>query len=416
MPDVVNYRKQQAPGSKHSASSELKRARTRAAFSVGVNLFLSIIKGYYGIISGSQALLSDAIHSATDVIGSLAALIGIWVAGKKHPSFPYGLYKAETLATLISAIAILLAGYEIARRALLGPVIQPDVGVALPVTVFCLTVSLSFGLLQVKAGKRLGSPALVADGKDYLADSLSTGIVILGLSANYLGFNVDRWAAAAVAVFVFRAGGALLIEAIRELLDASIDRETERKIIGLVESDPAVIRVKKTLSRTAGGRFIVDMDMVLKTKSDVAADKVADRLENEIVNKFPRVVMARIRPHFEESGEFIRITPVEGPDGSLAPHFAKAPWFLIERLDPATWKLNERQLIENPYRDVERKRGFLVGKWLLSFKPDQLVLARAHGGTAEALLREAGVQILTTEKETDSPSVPPEEPEDTVHF
>ena len=381
--------------SRDQAASELRRARTRAALSIAVNLFLAMVKGYYGIISGSQALLSDAVHSATDVVGSFAALIGIWVAGKKHPSFPYGLYKAETLATLISSTAILLAGYEIARRALLGPVVQPDVNVALPVTLFCFTVSLSFGLLQIRAGRKLNSPALVADGKDYLADSLSTAIVICGLAANYAGLNVDRWAAAVVAVFVFRSGGALLIEALKELLDASMDRETERQIINLVESDPAVIRVKKTLSRTAGGRFIVDMDIVLKTKSNVAADKVADRLENEIVSKFPRVVMARLRPHFDESGQYVKITPVQGPEGQPAQHFAKAPWFLIERLDPDTMMVKERQLIENPYQDVERKRGYLVGKWLLSFKPDQVIMAKTHGGTAEALLREAGVQIIT---------------------
>ncbi len=376
------------------AYSELKRAKLLAALSVSVNLFLAVIKGYYGVISGSRALLSDAIHSATDVVSSLAALIGIWVAGKKHPSFPYGLYKAETLATLVSSTAILLAGYEIARRALLGPVIQPDVAVALPVTLFCLAVSLGFGLMQIRAGRKLGSPALVADGKDYLADSLSTGIVILGLAINYLGFNVDRWAAALVALFVFRAGGLLLIEAIRELLDASIDRETEREIIKLVESDPAVVRVKKTMSRTAGGRFIVDMDVVLKTKSSTVADKVADRIENEIIANFPRVVMARIRPHFAESGDFVRITPVTGPEGQVAEHFARAPWFLVETLNPETWKVKGRRIIENPYKDVERKRGFLVGKWLLSLKPDQVIIARKHGGTAEALLKEAGVQIL----------------------
>jgi len=391
--------------SRDTVSSELKRARIRAALSVAINLFLSLVKGYYGIISSSQALLSDAIHSATDVISSLAALIGIWVAGKKHPSFPYGLYKAETLATLISSIAILLAGYEIARRALLGPPVRPDVALALPVTVFCLVISLGFGLLQVKAGKRLGSPALVADGRDYLADSLSTGIVILGLAANYFGLNVDRWAAALVAVFVFRAGGALLVDAIRELLDASMDRETERQIIELVESDPAVIRVKKTLSRTAGGRYIVDMDIVVKTKSDLAADKVADRLETEIVKKFPRVVMARIRPHFEQSEQFVRITPVATPNGEVAEHFARAPWFLVEHLDPATRRIKERKLIENPYKDVERKRGFLVGKWLLSFKPDQVILAKSHGGTAEALLKEAGVQIVTTGEEAEKTRV-----------
>jgi len=389
------------------AYSELKRAKILATCSIAVNLFLAVIKGYYGIVTGSRALLGDAIHSATDVVGSLAALIGIWVAGKKHPSFPYGLYKAETLATLVSSAAILLAGYEIARRALLGPVIQPDVSLALPVTLFCLAISLGFGLMQIRAGRKLGSPALVADGKDYLADSLSTGIVILGLAINYLGFNVDRWAAALVAIFVFRAGGTLLIEAIRELLDASIDRETEREIIKLVESDPAVIRVKKTMSRTAGGRFIVDMDIVLKTKSSTVADKVADRIENEIITNFPRVVMARVRPHFAESEEFIRITPVTGPEGKIADHFARAPWFLVETLDPDTWKAKGRRLIENPYKDVERKRGFLVGKWLLSLKPDQVLIARTHGGTAEALLKEAGVQILSAREEP-GPSPAPE--------
>ncbi len=384
---------------KPTVPPELRRARIRAAFSVAVNLFLSIVKGYYSVISGSQALMSDAIHSATDVVASFAVLIGIWVAGKKHPSFPYGLYKAETLATLISSIAILLAGYEISRRAILGPVIQPDVHIALPVTVFCLMLSLGFGLLQVRAGKKLGSPALVADGKDYLADSLSTTIVIIGLAANYAGFNVDRWAAALVAIFVFRAGGALFIEAIKELLDASIDRDTEREIIRLVEADPAIIRVKKTLSRTAGGRFIVDMDIVLNTRSDVAAEKVAARLENEIIRKFPRVIMARLRPQFEESRETVKITPLEKTDGPVARHFARAPWFMIERIDPVTHRVKERQIIENPYKEVERKRGFLIGKWLLAFKPDKVIMTESHGGTAEALLKEAGVQIESAERE-----------------
>jgi len=99
---------------------EIKQARTSALFSVGINLCLATGKGVAGLIGGSSALLGDAIHSASDVIASLATFFGLWLAGKQHPSFPYGLYKAETLDSLVTSIAVILAGYEIARRAVLG--------------------------------------------------------------------------------------------------------------------------------------------------------------------------------------------------------------------------------------------------------------------------------------------------------
>ena len=102
-----------------AADMEIKRARKRAAVSIFLNLLLSLGKGTAGVIGGSAALIGDAIHSATDVIGSAAAYFGLWVAAKKHPAFPYGLYKAETLATLITSIAVILAGYEIGRQAIL---------------------------------------------------------------------------------------------------------------------------------------------------------------------------------------------------------------------------------------------------------------------------------------------------------
>jgi len=54
----------------------------------------------------------------------------------------------------------------------------------------------------------------------------------------------------------------------------------------------------------------------------------------------------------------------------------------------------ERRFVQNPHAGAERRKGFLVGKWLLSFKPDQVVVKRFHGGTAEALLKEAGVQLI----------------------
>lgn len=379
---------------KPNKNSGLNTARQRAAFSVGLNLLLSVAKGMAGVFANSTALISDAIHSATDVFASGAAYVGLWVAGKRHPSFPYGLYKAETVATLVVSMSVLLAAYEIGRNAIFGPDRIPDISLAFPVAAGSLVISWLFGFFQLRAGRRLNSPVLVADARDYLADSLSTGVVLIGLMGAYFGYALDRWAAAIVSIFVFRSGGQLLIMALKDLLDASIDRDTERAIIKLVESHPLISEVDRCLSRTAGGRFIVDLDVVLRTKSHEIADRVSDRLEEDILSQFPRVVMSRIRPRYGHSSMLNSVMPVTSPEGKMAENIAKAPWFLIETIDRETGKAQKREFIENPYWREERKRGYLVGEWLLSLKPDQVTVASTREGTAIALLKEAGVEIV----------------------
>lgn len=374
---------------------DIHSARRRAAVSIALNFLLATGKGFAGIIAGSTALVGDAIHSGTDVLASLATYVGLYVAGREHPSFPYGLYKAENVATLITSIAVILAAYEIGRQAFFGVERLPDVSVALPVAAVCLCIALSFGLYQLHQGRRLNSSALQADGRDYLADAVSTGVVLIGLAAAKFGYAVDRWAAAVVSIFVFRAGTILLVAALKDLLDAAIDRTTERKIIEMVEQHPRITRVKRCLSRTAGGRFIVDLDVVMHTPSHKIADQVADRLEELIPKKFPLVVMARIRPHFSSDHDIRRITPVERPGGGTSLHFVKSPWFLIETLDGTKQQVLKREYVENPYTETKKKRGLLVGNWLLSLKPDEVVLSENHRGTAVTLLQEAGVDLRT---------------------
>jgi cation diffusion facilitator family transporter len=377
-----------------STDIEIKKARKRAAFSIFLNLALSLGKGVAGVIAGSSALLGDAIHSGADVIASGAAFVGLWLAGRKHPSFPYGLYKAETVATLVTSIAIIIAGYEIARRAFLGPEILPQVSLALPVALISLFVTIAFGFYQLRQGRRLHSPALIADARDYLADGLSTTLVAISLIGAHFGLHLDRWAAGAVAIFVFWAGGQLLWRALLDLMDEAIDRKTEREIINLVESHPRVEKVERCLSRTAGGRFIVDLDVVLRTHSHERADRISASLERDIRQHFPRVVMARIRAQSHRSEQIRRITPVKRPEGTIEEHLAKAPWFRVEIIDRTSKEIIHQEYVRNPHAQEERKRGFLVGRWLLDLKPDQVILQKEKEGTAVALLREAGVEII----------------------
>jgi cation diffusion facilitator family transporter len=87
------------------------------AYSIGVNLTLVGIKAVLGFLSGSVALLADAIHSSTDVISSITVLAGIKISKRKSKHFPYGLNKVENFVSLISAILIFLAGYKIVYTA-----------------------------------------------------------------------------------------------------------------------------------------------------------------------------------------------------------------------------------------------------------------------------------------------------------
>ena len=386
-----------------SSQTEIRKARWRAGFSILVNLMLATGKGVAGVMGGSSALVGDAVHSATDVVGSSAAWFGLWLAGKEHPSFPYGLYKAETLATLLTSVVVIVAGYEIGRQALLGPKTIPDVAVTLPVAIVSLVVTITFGIYQLRAGRKLHSKALEADARDYLADAMSTSVVLLSLIGAYFGLHLDRWAAAAVAVFIFWSGGNLLWRALRDLLDEAIDRETEREIIDLVNSHPRVDHVERILSRTAGGRFIVDLDVVIRSFSHNLAHRLAHLLESEIQENYPRVVMARIKTHSREPAEISRLTPVSEPEGAITPHLGEAPWILYEVVDRHSGKVSSRQYLRNPHRNASRKKGYPVGKWMLGLKPDQVVVTEERESTATALLKEAGVRVIV------SPGTQPED-------
>ena len=373
---------------------KLKEARVRAGISVFLNLALAAAKAAAGITANSAALLSDAVHSGTDVLASGIAYAGLWLAGKRHPSFPYGLYKAETLATLFISMVIMITAYEIARSAFFGPERMPDARLGIIVSACTLAVSFSFGFFQLREGKRLNSPALVADARDYLTDSLSTAAVLAGFIGIKLGYSLDKWMAIVVSIFIFKVGVSLMVMAVKDLMDAAVDRETERKIIKFVESHARVSGVERVLSRMAGGRFIIDMDIVLKTPSHKIADRVSDDLEETILERFPNVVMARLRPHFGRTRNIRKIIPVSEPEGSMVEKISMAPWFLIETIDTHTNEVINREYIENPHAGAERKRGFLVGKFLLSLKPDQLQVKEKKEGTAVALLEEAGVEIV----------------------
>ena len=152
-------------------------------YSVGTNLLLVGIKYGLALLSGSMALVADAIHSATDVISSATVFAGIKLSKRKSKNFPYGLYKVENFVSLLSSILIFLAGYEIVHTVFFKPQtlktqFLPYAMVGVLVT---LGITYAFSRYEMRQGKAIGSPSLMADAQHIRTDMLSSAVILAGL-------------------------------------------------------------------------------------------------------------------------------------------------------------------------------------------------------------------------------------------
>ena len=208
----------------------LGRDKKAALVSIAVTAFLAFIKYSVGVLSGSIALVADAIHSLTDVISSIGVFLGLKISSRKPTeAFPYGFYKAENIVSLLLALAIFYAGYEIILSSVekFEEVVLTDVPIAISAALISLVFTLLLSSYKLKVGRETKSPSLVADGKHTRTDVYASVVVLLGILGNYFGFYaLDPVAGILVAVFIFKSGYEILKDSIKVLLDASIDYES----------------------------------------------------------------------------------------------------------------------------------------------------------------------------------------------
>jgi cation diffusion facilitator family transporter len=159
----------------------------------------------------------------------VAVLIGLKLAGRKSKSFPYGLYKVENLVAAGLAGMVFLTAYEIARDALLATTAQVRVeNWMLAALIATAALPLVFSHFELRAGKLANSPALIADAVEYRVHAFTTGLAFAALLSERLGYPLDRLAALVIVIVVVKTGWDLLRDAMRVLLDASLDADTLR--------------------------------------------------------------------------------------------------------------------------------------------------------------------------------------------
>jgi len=310
------------------------------------------------------------------------------------------MYKVENMVSLALALLIFLAGYEIVKMVLESSVElnRTALPYAISGVVITLIITFLFSRYELKVGNEARSPSLIADARHIYTDFLTSGVILIGLIGGYLGFTLDRAAAFVVALFIGVAGGRIALDAIRVLLDASVDHETLDKVKNVIMSDPHVVEINQLRGRNSGRYTFIEADISLRIKELDRSHLVSREIEHQIQDIIPNVdsVLIHCEPLKKET--IVVAAPLELNRENVSEHLGDAPFFYLGVFRESDGQLLHEDFPANPFPKTEKGKGIKVSQWLLEQGVDRIYTAKSLEGKGPGyVFSDAGVQVQVVE-------------------
>lgn len=274
---------------------------------MAVSGLLALLKITAGWIAGSMAVMADGLESAGDVLTSGVVMFGLWVAARPpDDNHPYGHGRFETLTGLAIGIALALTGLAISWRSLAGLSGPHEVPASWAVWPLVISIAAKSGLsvFKFRAGRRIGSSALIADAWNDSVDILSGAVALaaVGLTlhdpARFL--TADHWGGFAIGLIVIVLGLRLMREASLHLMDTMPSDRRMRLIRAAALTVPGALAVEKCFARKTGLRYHVDLHLEVDPELTVRlSHSLAEQVRNRIKDELPWVadVLVHVEPH-----------------------------------------------------------------------------------------------------------------------
>ena len=272
---------------------------------IWLNIALSVFKLLAGLLAHSAAMVSDAVHSASDVFSGLIVMLGLRAASKDADrEHPYGHERFECVAALILslvlAVTAVLIGLSAFRR--LSEPTQVQTPGVLALIAALVSIAVKEGLFQytLRVAKRVNSPALMAGAWHHRSDALSSVGALAGIGGAMLGFPAaDAAASLVICVFIGKAALDIFLEAIRGMVDRSAGSETEEAILRSVLAVPGVKGVDLLHTRSFGSRVYVEIEIRADGELSLfEAHAIAENVHERVETAFPQVkhIMVHVNP------------------------------------------------------------------------------------------------------------------------
>ena len=251
--------------------------------SVAVNMLLSVLKLAAGLIAHSGAMVSDAVHSASDVFSTFVVMIGVDRASKEADEVhPYGHERMECVAAIVLAAVLFATGLAIGYAGL-NQLLGGYEEIKAPGALALLAAVVSIGVKEwmywytVLAAKKINSGALKADAWHHRSDALSSVGALFGIAGARMGYPfLDCVASVVICAFVIKAAYDIFKDAVDKMLDTACDKDTVKKLQKIILNQPGVLGISKLTTRIFGSKVYVDVeieadgDMTLRAAHEVA--------------------------------------------------------------------------------------------------------------------------------------------------
>ena len=284
-----------------------KQAMKVSLVSIIGNFILTALKLLAGIVAHSGAMISDAIHSASDVFSTFVVIIGIKISSKESDKdHPYGHERLECVAAIVLATILaatgLGIGYSAAGKITGGDYAHLEVPGILALLAAILSIAVKEAMYQYTRiyAKRYDSSALMADAWHHRSDALSSVGALIGIAGARMGFPVlDPIASLVICFFIEKAAYDIFMDAVNKMVDKACDEETEEELRRCAMEQSGVLGIDLLHTRVFGNKIYVDIEIRADGEQSLRdAHRIAEHVHDSIEKTFPKVkhIMVHVNP------------------------------------------------------------------------------------------------------------------------
>ena len=274
------------------------------------NLALSVLKLFAGVFAHSTAMISDGVHSASDVLSTFIVILGIRISGKKSDAnHPYGHERLECVAGILLAVLLGATGIGIGYSSAMrlaehfqgGLVIQVPGMLALAAAVISIIVKEAMYWYTRGAAKKLKSSAMMADAWHHRSDAMSSVGSFVGILGARMGYPIlDPLAGILICGFILKATADIFMDAVRKMTDEACDEATQENIRYITLKQEGVLGIDVLKTRLFGPKIYVDVEIGVDGDMKLRdAHKIAENVHDAIEHNLPDVkhCMVHVNPY-----------------------------------------------------------------------------------------------------------------------
>ncbi len=386
-------------------SNVLKKGRRIALLATAITIVLAGLKFVVGFLFDSKILIADAFHSASDILTIFASWFGLWLASRrKTERFPYGLYRAETIVSLVIGFLITAAGLGTLREGyerLFGLLSLHKLPV-LPAAASAFSAISGYLLAfqEKRIGKEINSQSLLANAADSKLNAVSSLVVLTGIILTYLRIPyVEGGVILFISVFILKLGLSTIRVSILTLLDANLEPEVQHAIAREIFEIKGIREVTDLKIRLSGPFKMVDCSIATSPSLSVyKAHELADAVERVIKSKHAHIdsVFVHVEPTAKTVlSAIIPVKEMNGVTSRVHGHFGRAPYFVIVRFSAKGDMLEIEDFFYNEFLSETSKLhvGVRAVKALLRYNFDLLFTSHI-GEISFSMLHDHFVEIF----------------------